>query len=129
MVASPSAHWYLDNLASSWDAFYYYRPTANLSVAQARLVVGGEAVMFGEHVDASNLDGITQPRAAAVAERLWSDRAALPSDPTGQVSPTGVPLTDKDITQQRLALHRCRLVQRGVRAAPVAPSYCDATYV
>ena len=129
VVASPSSHWYLDNLAAGWDAFYYYRPAANLSAAQTRLVVGGEAVMFGEHVDASNLDSVTQPRAAAVAERLWSDRAALPSDPTGQVSPAGVPLTDKDVTQQRLALHRCRLVQRGVRAAPVAPSYCGAMLV
>ena len=129
VVASPSSHWYLDNLAAGWDAFYYYRPAANLSEAQTRLVVGGEAVMFGEHVDASNLDSVTQPRAAAVAERLWSDRAALPSDPTGQVSPAGVPLTDKDVTQQRLALHRCRLVQRGVRAAPVAPSYCGAMLV
>ena len=48
-------------------------------------------------------------RAAAVAERLWSERR----------SPT-------DVARQRLAAFRCRLLRRGLQAAPVFPDACDA---
>ena len=48
-------------------------------------------------------------RAAAVAERLWSPRR----------SPT-------DVARQRLAAFRCRLLRRGLQAAPVFPDACDA---
>ena len=36
------------------------------------LLFSGEAVMFGEHVDANNIQSVIYPRAAAVGERLWS---------------------------------------------------------
>ena len=48
-------------------------------------------------------------RAAAVAERLWSERRSA-----------------TDIARQRLAAFRCRLLRRGLQAAPVFPDACDA---
>ena len=48
-------------------------------------------------------------RAAAVAERLWSPRRS-----------------HTDVARQRLAAFRCRLLRRGLQAAPVFPDACDA---
>jgi hypothetical protein len=48
-------------------------------------------------------------RAAAVAERLWSERRS-----------------STDVARQRLAAFRCRLLRRGLQAAPVFPDACDA---
>lgn len=52
-------------------------------------------------------DERTWPRAAAVAERLWSD-----------------PETDTTLAEQRFYRHRDRLVDRGIRAEAVTPKYC-----
>jgi hexosaminidase len=66
----------------------------------------------GECVDAVNFDGVVWPRAAAAAEKLWSPAAAT------NVTKSTVPRQ----TFQRLAEHRCRLVGRGVQAAPIDSS-------
>jgi N-acetyl-beta-hexosaminidase len=54
--------------------FYNNDPAFGLEGAQEALVLGGEAPMWGETVDASDLEETLWPRLAAVAENLWSSR-------------------------------------------------------
>jgi hexosaminidase len=70
-----SSGWYLDHLRS---AAYIYgvdplgESAATLTAAEKSRVLGGEGAMWAEFVNAETVDSRIWPRAAAIAERLWS---------------------------------------------------------
>jgi hexosaminidase len=69
-----SEPYYLDHTYSA-GKMYSADPIpddSNLSPAESKLILGGEACMWGEMVNAETMDSRIWPRAAAVAERFWS---------------------------------------------------------
>jgi hexosaminidase len=50
------------------------KPVSDLPAKQQKAVLGGEAAMWTEYVSPATIDGRIWPRAAAVAERLWSPK-------------------------------------------------------
>ena len=82
-----------------------------LTPAQEALVIGGEASLWGEEIDASNLQQRAWPRGCAFAERMWSNR---------------------DVKSVALAAPRigrmvCKMKARGIGASPIGPGSCLAT--
>ncbi|KAJ3762740.1 N-acetylhexosaminidase [Lentinula raphanica] len=124
LVQAPSDYFYLDCGAGGWvgdspstnswcDPFktwqraYTFDPVANMTDAQAKLVIGGEHLLWTEQSHASNLDPIVWPRAAASAELFWSG-------PGGNVSEALPRLHDVAF----------RMSQRGVGAIALQPLWC-----
>ena len=97
--------WYLDHLNIPWTAVYGNEPCSEIpDQKQCELVLGGQGEMWGETVDTSDLEQTVWPKLAAIAERLWSPRAAI---------------SDTDAAHARIEAFRCLLNRRGIRAAPV----------
>lgn len=108
-IVSNQDKWYLDHLDAKWEGFYLNEPLTNIyNPEQQKLVLGGEVCMWGEQIDASDIQQTIWPRAAAAAERLWTpiEKLAVAADITTVTA--------------RLARFRCLLNQRGVAAAPLA---------
>jgi len=91
----------------TWQKAYSFNPTANLTDDQAKLVLGGQQLLWTEQSGPSNLDPIVWPRAAASAELFWS-------------GPGG------DVRTALLRLHDVayRFMQRGVKAISLQPQWC-----
>ncbi|XP_067885637.1 beta-hexosaminidase subunit beta isoform X2 [Heterodontus francisci] len=110
-----SSPWYMNVISygQDWQKIYTVEPyNFNGTAAQKKLVIGGEACLWGEYVDATNLASRLWPRASAVGERLWSSTET----------------TDLKDAYKRLAKHRCRMVRRGIPAEPLFVGYCDNEY-
>lgn len=67
-IVSNQDKWYLDHLDASWEGFYMNEPLKGINdTKQQQLVIGGEVCMWGEEIDASDIQQTIWPRAAAAA--------------------------------------------------------------
>uniref|UniRef100_V5GL09 Beta-hexosaminidase n=2 Tax=Ixodes ricinus TaxID=34613 RepID=V5GL09_IXORI len=106
-----SAPWYLNYISygQDWKKYYETDPRDfNGTDEEKDLVVGGEACMWGEYVDGTNLISRLWPRASAVAERLWSSAE----------------FNDTDDASFRLDQQRCRMLRRGIPTQPILNGFC-----
>ncbi|KAF9114917.1 hypothetical protein BGX27_009464 [Mortierella sp. AM989] len=128
VIISSAEYWYMDCGAgqwligsqgnswcsySNWQRVYSYSLTDKLNEAQQKMVYGGEVCMWSEQTDSSNLDANLWPRSAAAAEVLWSGSEDDQGNPRPLIH-----------AAKRLAAVRDGLVQMGVAAAPMYPSWC-----
>ncbi|KAL3989385.1 Glycosyl hydrolase 20 catalytic domain family protein [Acanthocheilonema viteae] len=111
-----SACWYLDLITSTadWKLYYICDPQDfNGTEEQKHLVIGGEAALWGEWVDESNVIPRLWPRASAVAERLWSS----------------VETKSIEKAWPRLYEMKCRMAAQGYPVQPAeGPGYCEHEY-
>ncbi|XP_070541930.1 beta-hexosaminidase subunit beta-like isoform X2 [Ptychodera flava] len=113
-----SSPWYLNYVKDPYDRDwknYYKADPQNFSGTQQQkdLVLGGEACMWGEYADGTNVIQRLWPLAGTVGERLWS----------------AADVTDVKTAGPRLVEQRCRMVRRGIQAEPVVgPGYCLYEY-
>jgi hexosaminidase len=104
-----------------WHAqAYTFNPVANLSTEQAKLILGGQHLLWTEQSGPENLDPTVWPRAAASAELFWTGPVA-----NGSSSGRG----GDDERNVRTALPRLhelvyRFRRRGVRAISLQPEWC-----
>ena len=71
-----SQPWYFDwhDRGPKWIEDYKFNPAQGLTPTEIeRGVLGGEAAIWSEFVDASNIFSMVYPRLSAVSERLWSN--------------------------------------------------------
>lgn len=102
-----SSCWYLNYISYGSDWLALYKCNPNKIASQSNLFLGGEACMWGEYVDETNLLPRSWPRASAVAEVLWSH------------------VFNETEAAHRLEEHVCRMRRRGIPAQPAnGPSYC-----
>ncbi|XP_060535041.1 beta-hexosaminidase subunit alpha-like [Cylas formicarius] len=108
-----SACWYLDHLETGgdWEKYYLCEPyNYGGSAAQNKLIIGGEACMWGETINEYNVIPRVWPRASAVAERLWSSSFVF----------------DSIEAAKRLEEQTCRMNRRGITAQPPnGPGFCE----
>nr|XP_037285324.1 beta-hexosaminidase subunit alpha-like [Rhipicephalus microplus]XP_037285325.1 beta-hexosaminidase subunit alpha-like [Rhipicephalus microplus] len=112
-----SSCWYLNVISYGvdWKKYYNCDPhDFEGTPKQKSLVQGGEACIWGEYVDATNVISRTWPRGSAVAERLWS--------------PASVQYTKR--TASRFEEQRCRMLRRGLKVEPEnGPGACECDYI
>lgn len=107
-----SSCWYLDHLSNGgdWRKYYTCEPSDFPGDdKQQALLIGGEACMWSESVDNTNILQRIFPRVSATAEKLWSQKN----------------INDVVEASRRLEEHTCRMRKRGIPAQPPnGPGFC-----
>lgn len=96
----------------TWQTIYNYDIAYGLNEEEAKLVLGGEVALWSEQADPTVMDSRIWPRAAALAETLWS----------GNRDAAGMKRYAE--ATDRLNEWRNRMVKRGIRAEPIQPLWC-----
>ncbi|KAL3537260.1 hypothetical protein ACH5RR_000626 [Cinchona calisaya] len=96
----------------TWQTIYNYDITYGLHIEEAKLVLGGEVVLWSKQADPAVMDPRIWPRASAMAETLWS----------GNRDSTGMKRYAE--ATDRLNEWRNRMVTRGIGAEPIQPLWC-----
>ncbi|CAD7970853.1 unnamed protein product [Amoebophrya sp. A25] len=95
------------NMDTPWQKMYAQDPIPNgLSMSERNRVLGGEALAWGEHLDASNVESTIFPRASILAELFWSPPKMGP----------------RRATLGRLVAWRCQMLSLGIQAEAVGYS-------
>ncbi|KRT85799.1 glycoside hydrolase, partial [Oryctes borbonicus] len=89
-----------------WQKVYNNSPE-KIAGSKVNQILGAEAALWTEQADDSSIDGRLWPRAAAMAERLWAE-----------------PSEGWRYAEQRMLVHRERLVKRGIAADALEPEWC-----
>ena len=72
-MMSNSTEWYI--LRPKWIQDYLVDPLSTLTEEESESMIGGEAALWAEFVDGTNLFSLLYPRLCATAERLWAERS------------------------------------------------------
>ncbi|KAH9641693.1 hypothetical protein HF086_005139 [Spodoptera exigua] len=107
-VSVPKDIWYLDHGFWGITKYSNWRKMYAHVLPRDDNMLGGEVAMWTEYLDEQALDTRIWPRAAAVAERLWSD-----------------PTSDVLAAEMRMQRQRARLIKRGLRADAISPAWCS----
>ncbi|KAA8646680.1 woronin body major protein [Aspergillus tanneri] len=96
----------------AWQRIYNYDFTLNLTDAQAKHIIGATAPLWTEQADDVTVSSLLWPRAAALAELVWSGNR----DAKGRKRTTEM--------TQRIINFREYLVANGIMATVLVPKYC-----
>jgi hexosaminidase len=106
VIVSTKDAWYLDHGFWGITKYANWKRVYNAKLPQGAL--GGEVALWSELIDELSMDSILWPRAAALAERLWSN----PPNIKG--------------AESRLLRWRRRITStRGIKASAITPEWCE----
>ncbi|KAI4466946.1 beta-hexosaminidase [Holotrichia oblita] len=95
-----------------WQTVYLHQPWAYDPLYKSH-TVGAEACLWSEQLDELSLDARLWPRAAAFAERVWSDP---------KINPDTYGIAEDVYT--RLSVHRDRMMSRDLGVEALWPRWC-----
>ena len=112
--------WYLDNLNSVWSDVYTNEPCTGVPDSLCPMIIGGHGEMWGETVDASDIEQTVWPRLGAcyffclLNSFVYSSDSILLFALFFRRCHRGAPL----VTAQVQQLRRCAVAHRGVPVPP-----------